>query len=781
MRRFFKYLGVLLALLSVITVLTITAFATDNAPSSGYVMAVGGKETNIKWEIITPGDGTVILSFAIDPTATDKEQTTVLYGVNTTKKTLASYGEGATVAWGAYQNKISAIKVGDGITEIKGGIANSFNSLTTIEIPKSLTAIKDKTFVGCAQLTSIYYSGNEPAAGVADLSGVMTLGSYVFDNCKKLATFKLSESFAGGLEKEAFKWTAIKEFTIPAGTTAIGSKTFGYCGSLESVWCYSANYTLEANAFDSCGKLTYIYGIPGTPLEEYCRTKDISFRNINNPDEYIYKSTKEPEIFDPSGATAYGNIINYWNDNVVVDVYWLFYEDTKTLKFISNKVGHNETGNCTYDKENHAWESYKDNIEHVVIGKGISKISQKAFQGMTALKTVKSNGTVTQIDINAFDGCTSLSTFYVAGKEAIEGTADLAGVTKIGDNVFRNTAIINFIFPVNTPTLGENIFPGLTASITCTPNDDLIAYAVENFVDIIDLATGETVSKNYVFVDTSLPFCGNKAVFDFDAATGTLTVSGVGAISDIVNYYGGGSKTQFWFEFKQDIKKVIISDGITAIGKYSFTQCQNLEYVELPAKDFVIGNGAFESCENLKSIYIRGNDPIIGHLDLSNVAELNSWTFSKCYLIANVTLSPETAKIGASVFDTCPNLKGIYGFIGSYAEKYAADNAMSFNDISLAKPVDTLCEKPSETTEILDTPAVTDSGSLAPISSSAPESESSPGKESETKGGIVVEIETDPIDGGESSSMPTIIIIASVAAVVVVAAVVAIIVIKKKK
>ena len=689
-------IGFLFILASVFLAVFMSVTALADEVTEGYVIAKGGKETNIKWKI-TKAEGEVVLSFDTDPNVKDKTSTTILYGVNVSKGTLASYGEGATVAWGAYQSSVTQIKVGDGITEIVGGIANSFSALKTVEIPRTLTAITDKAFVGETNLVSIYYRGDAPVEGLADLSTLTKLGSYVFDNCKKLTEFKLSESYADKLDNEAFKWTAIKSFTIPKGVTSIGKKTFGYCKNLTELWCYAENYTFNDTALDQCDKLAYVYGISGTPLEEWCRKNDISFRDINSPEKYIYKSTKEPEIFDPTGATSYGHIINEWNGNVVVDTYWLYYEDTKTLKFMSNKSGHNETGNCDYDKENKAWESIKNDIEHVIIGKGISKISQKAFQGMTSLKDVEIKGTITQMDANAFNGCTSLSSVTWGGKEKAEGVADLGSLNKIGDNAFKDTAVLHFILAKETPTIGSNAFPGLTASIKCTPNDDLIAFAVENFVDIIDVSSGETVSKNYVYIDQSLPFCGSKAVYSFDEASGALTISGVGAIGDTVNYYGGGSKNQFWFSFKQQIKKVIIEDGITAIGKYAFTQCENLQYVELPNKDFAIGNGAFEKCENLISIYIRGNAPVIGHLDLSRVDELNSWTFSSCVLIANATLSPKTEKIGASVFDTCPNLSGIYGNVGSYAEKFASDNGFSFHDAASEKPSDTLCEKPTET------------------------------------------------------------------------------------
>ena len=783
MKKQIKIITFSLVIAMLVALFSFAAIATEGeaaaAPTSGYVVAKGGGETNIKWEVTDDGTGMVTLSFTIDAAATDKKQTTVLYGVGAANGQVVQYGKATTLGWGAHKDRITNISVGDGITEIHGGIANCFGALLYVEHPSSLTKIVETAYECCKKLKAVTIRGNEVVEGEADISTVTELGTYVFDNCQALKSFKVSDNLVGAIGKEAFKMTPIKEFKIPAGVTAIGSNAFYTCTALESVWCYATEYTIAENAFNKCDKLTYVYGKPGTPLEEYCRTNDISFRNIDNPDEYIYKSTKEPEIFDPTGATAYGQVVGTWNGSETINTYWIFYEDTKTLEFFSNKTGWNETGNLTTKNEKGEatdnWKPYEELIEHVVVGKGISKVSQRAFQNMAALKTVELGKDTTQIDMQAFQGCSSLTTIYHAGSEPVENTANLTGISKISDSCYAGTAIEHFIFGAGIKETGKTWHPNTIASITCTPNDDFIAFGVEYYVDIIDVATGETVSKNYVFVDRTLPSCGNKTVFNFDEATGTLTISGVGPMGDIVNYYGGGSKTQWWFDVKQQIKKVIVEDGINYIGKYSFTQCKNIEYVELPAKAINIGNAAFEECENLKSIYIRGNEPIVGHLDLSLVPELTSWCFSKCYLIANVSVSAEVQKIGSSVFDTCPNLAGVYGTPGSHAEKFASTNGFTFADIAAEKPVDTVCEKPVETTEAPETTA-------APIETGAVS-----GEETETtnQGGIILDIESDDVNtpsenDGDSSSM-TLIIIIVIAVVVVAAVVVVVIIVAKKK
>ncbi len=777
-----KFLKIVLVSICLLSVLAFAAAATDEAPTSGYVIAIGGGETNIKWTIEESG-ADVKLSFEIDSAATDKKATTILYGANKENNSEVGYAQGNKLAWGAlYINKITHISIGDGITEIKGGIANCFSALTTVEIPTSLTKINGKTFEGCGKLKSITVRGNAPEEGVADIGNVTELGSYIFDNCKQLKTFKINENYSGKFDSELFKYTAIKEITIPAGVTAIGSKAFESCGGLEQIWCYSTNYTLAGNAFANCGKIAYIYGVAGTPLEEFCRSNDISFRNINNPDEYIFKSSKAPEIFDPTGATAYGNLTSMWEGKKVVDTYWLYYEDTKTLKFISNMTGWNETGAYESDKENKAYYPYAENIEHVIIGKNLQKCSVRSFQGMDKLKSVELGPNVSQLDLSAFSGCKSLTTIYRAGNEPIEGTADLTGITKIGDYVFGDTKIKNFILDANLGEkgVGNSVFPGRAASITCTPNEKLLEFGKEYYVDIIDVATGETVSKNYIEIDENLTPCGFKAVYDFDEATGTLTISGVGPIGDITNYYGGGSKTQYWFSIKQQIKKVVIKDGIIAIGKYAFTECANLEYVELPENNVDILNAAFEKCTSLKSVYKRGNEPIIGHVDLSSVNSVASWCFSNCPLIANITVGDNIEKISDSIFDTCPNLAGVYGTPGGVAEDFATKNSFTFYSAADSKPVDTVCTIPEETsdTESLDTENVGGDTASAGTDTTAPDSET------QSSGGIILDIEDDNSSGTGSDSegeFPTLIVVFIVIAVVAVAAVAVIVVVAKKK
>lgn len=63
--------------------------------------------------------------------------------------------------------------------------------------------------------------------------------------------------------------------------------------------------------------------------------------------------------------------------------------------------------------------------------------------------------------------------------------------------------------------------------------------------------------------------CGPSAYWSFDSGTGTLTISGSGAMSDYV-FEWGESDPRPWSAYLSEIKTVVIGDSITEIGKEAF-------------------------------------------------------------------------------------------------------------------------------------------------------------------------------------------------------------------
>lgn len=80
--------------------------------------------------------------------------------------------------------------------------------------------------------------------------------------------------------------------------------------------------------------------------------------------------------------------------------------------------------------------------------------------------------------------------------------------------------------------------------------------------------------------------------------SGTLTISGTGAMSDYFNEWSEEAQDYVlnrpWEAYKDQIKKLVLGEGITRIGSYSFCQLRNaICELVIPSTVKVIGNSAF--------------------------------------------------------------------------------------------------------------------------------------------------------------------------------------------
>lgn len=84
------------------------------------------------------------------------------------------------------------------------------------------------------------------------------------------------------------------------------------------------------------------------------------------------------------------------------------------------------------------------------------------------------------------------------------------------------------------------------------------------FVLTIAIVMPVNMANRYAWAETidieESGSCGNNVTYTFDSSTGELTISGTGEMD---NYEENNLSPFYWLE---DIKTVIISDGVTSIG-----------------------------------------------------------------------------------------------------------------------------------------------------------------------------------------------------------------------
>ena len=147
---------------------------------------------------------------------------------------------------------------------------------------------------------------------------------------------------------------------------------------------------------------------------------------------------------------------------------------------------------------------------------------------------------------------------------------------------------------------------------------------------------------------------------------GTLTVSGPGAMAD--------EDLPPWKEKSDDIKKIVIEDGVTAIGSQAFSDFREATSVQI-GKDVVgIGGGAFYDCTSLSGelalpngLTAIGNyafcqcQNLSGELLLPNgLTTVEMYAFVGCKNFTTVKIPSTVTNIGAGVFAWCTGITDVY-------------------------------------------------------------------------------------------------------------------------
>lgn len=159
--------------------------------------------------------------------------------------------------------------------------------------------------------------------------------------------------------------------------------------------------------------------------------------------------------------------------------------------------------------------------------------------------------------------------------------------------------------------------------------------------------------------------CGPSAYWSFDSSTGTLTISGSGAMED----YEYGNEFP-WMDYRDSIQTIVIGDQITQIGRNAFpwTACSTIQFGKSVRS---IGERAFLECRNLNgdltlpdSVQIVGNNAfsectgLTGTLTLgSSLQTIGAGAFYDCSFSGNLVIPDSVTSIGRYAFYSRPYLR----------------------------------------------------------------------------------------------------------------------------
>ena len=140
--------------------------------------------------------------------------------------------------------------------------------------------------------------------------------------------------------------------------------------------------------------------------------------------------------------------------------------------------------------------------------------------------------------------------------------------------------------------------------------------------------------------------CGKGVSWSFNKGTGTLAITGIGAMDD----YDDSMNFSPWYYNKVFIKNIVFAETITHIGDNAFTECENLTKVSITKNrgNITIGKEAFMNCYNLKEVSLG-----------KGVTSIGEDAFYRCLNLEKLTLFNDLVEIGDGAFYQCTNLSNV--------------------------------------------------------------------------------------------------------------------------
>lgn len=580
---------------------------------------------------------------------------------------------------------LTDVEFGEKLIFIDEGAFEGCTGLTSVTIPGNVKQIGDKAFAGCSGLTEITIS-----------NGVEEIGDNAFEGCTGLTSITVPDSVER-IGKDAFRrCTGLTSVELGDGFSAIFSGTFAVCTSLTRITIPDSVRVIHDGAFEACIQLTEVtLGFWISQVSPLAFSSCTSLTSIHvHEDNFDFRSI-DGVLYSKDGKTLVqcpeGRSGSFTVPNGVIEIRdYAFYSCEKLEEVILsdsvNIVCSHAFLDCTA-------------LRHVSFGTGVATVWEYAFRNCTALTQIDFYGNAPMIVENAFF-LVKANAYYPWGNEtwtaeaqqSYDGELTWAGREPDCDHAWdAGTAVaptctesgyIRYTCPVctyevieiNAEPTGHNMDTtvieatcethGSTTSTcaVCGYTETSILYATgHSFVNGACAACGELAPEGLV----AQGVCGEGTYWVLNSK-GELTVSGTGPMADWQFSYTGS--TTPWDAYRDQITKVIITDGVTYIGTSAFEGYENLKEVNMANSVTEIGNNAFKNCYGLtnatlsSSVTVIGDDAFCGCEKLTELilpeglAEIGEDAFSMCKSLRSIMIPDSVTKLGKRAISYCMNL-----------------------------------------------------------------------------------------------------------------------------
>lgn len=453
-------------------------------------------------------------------------------------------------------------------TQLADGCFVGCSNLTYVRLPDELEQIGNGAFAGCEELTHVVITSS---------SKLSSIGHNAFDGCKK---FKSINVLVDEVEENtnalvipatvayigdyAFRNTAITDlqFAADGELSAVGYKVFAECGSLKNITIPSFVKAVDFHAFDACGAVE-VATMPAAFIRSLANAKD------KDGNSNVKTLTITEGSVDCYYIRDMKNLETLTIGKYVTDIDNKVFEGCSNLKNITvdaENAKYCSKNNCIIEKDTKTLILGCGNTDE--IPEDVEIIKSYAFSH-SAIKSVSIPAGV-KVEAFAFSYCTQLDEIRVEGDGKVGEAVAIDPMAFDGcDKVTKAAVPANTIVSISKASLQE-------VEVTC---GDIEAYAFKDCLELnkVIIAKDVTVGSN--------AFIGCDGITDIEApATALVAFSDLKLTRLTINNLNADITSELIDNFKNvTYLKVVAATDEGKISDGAFKNFTSVTDADVPA------------------------------------------------------------------------------------------------------------------------------------------------------------------------------------------------------
>ena len=362
---------------------------------------------------------------------------------------------------------------------------------------------------------------------------------------------------------------------------------------------------------------------------------------------YAYDARIDGIYYDIYSSTGTAKVTYYKKNSD--DTYTSYYSGTVV---IPDYVFYNGVNYVVKDIDVNAFRGCS-NLTSVIIGNSVTSIQGDSFSGCIRLKSVIIGNSVTSISRTAFRGCSGLNSMVVESRNRIYDSRQNCNAII---NTSTNELVVgckNTTIPSSVISIGQSAFSGCSGLTSVTIPNSVTSIGSGAFYGCSGL-TSVTIPNSVTSIEygtfygcsglTSVTIPNSVTSIGWNAFYGTAWFNNQ---PDGLVYAG-----KVAYEYKGTMltgTHITLEEGTLGIADYAFRGCYGLASVTIPNSVTSIGESAFEGCSCLASVTIP-----------NNLTRIESRTFNECSGITSISIGSNVTQIDYGAFSGCNSLKSVY-------------------------------------------------------------------------------------------------------------------------